>query len=117
MVNKHINKEIFKAIAAFGFSLIEEAEKEFKSYNPKTVNRETQEFTCSICGKQFVELNSLRTPVYLRYRNHYWRCEKKEFEQDLQNFHESEPDELIELYRRRYNPILYCLAKSEGISR
>lgn len=111
MTNKHINKEIFKARAAFGFSLIEEAEQEFKNYNPKTVDRETQEFTCSICGMNFVELNSLRTPAYLRYRNHFWRCDKKEFEEDLKNFHESEPDPFLEILRRQYNRLYYFLNK------
>ena len=115
MTNKHINKEIFKARSVYGYSLIEEAEQEFKNYNPKTVDRETQEFTCSICGKKFVELNSLRTPVYLRYRNHHWRCEKKQFEEDLKYFHDFEYDPFYDILLRWYNPLHFFLAKAKVV--
>ncbi len=47
-------------------------------------------YICEICFKKFTELDSLRTPAYLRYRIHFSYCEKKDWEEDLQNFHECE---------------------------
>jgi hypothetical protein len=99
MVNSQINKEIHKAKLAYGHSLIEEAYKDFHNWtrnrsNEHNINRgvgssrETEVFECDICGKEFIELDSLRTPAYLRFRTHRWRCEQKAWEKDLENFKE-----------------------------
>lgn len=97
MVNSQINKEIRKAELAYGYSLIKRNYQDFHQWSPYRnregkqgfYSRETKYFSCEFCGKVFVELDSLRTPAYLRYRTHRWRCERKDWEEELKNFHSS----------------------------
>lgn len=106
MVNSQINKEIQKARLAYGYSLIEEANKDFYAWTQRRSNehninrgkgfsRKTVNYSCEFCGKVFTELDSYRTPVYIRFRNHRWRCERKDWEEEQRNFHNSNDENFL----------------------